>query len=104
MQNLISFLMVFIFFENFEKTFFVVRRGKFPLETLTITNFERFSLVGVDTLTIKIQNKKSLGARGVLLNFNLQIIFIIYQKSPFKGRIVPGRIHSEVCVWGVKSV
>ena len=28
--------------------------------------------------------------------------FIIYQKCPFKGRIVPGRLHSELCAWGVK--
>ena len=28
--------------------------------------------------------------------------FIIYQKRPFRGRIVPGRLHSELCAWGVK--
>ena len=29
---------------------------------------------------------------------------IIYQKCPFKGRIVPDRLHSELCAWGVKLV
>ena len=25
--------------------------------------------------------------------------FIVYQKFPFRGRIVPGRLHSELCSW-----
>ena len=29
--------------------------------------------------------------------------FIIYKKRPFRGRIVPGRLHSELCAWGVKK-
>ena len=29
--------------------------------------------------------------------------FIIYQKRPFKGRIVPDRLQSELGAWGVKS-
>ena len=29
--------------------------------------------------------------------------FIIHQKCPFRGLIVPGRLHSEHCAWGVKS-
>ena len=28
--------------------------------------------------------------------------FIIYQKLPFRRRIVPGRLHSELCACGVK--
>ena len=28
--------------------------------------------------------------------------FIIYQKYPFRGRIVPGGLHSELRAWGVK--
>ena len=28
--------------------------------------------------------------------------FIIYKKCPFRGRIVPGGLHSELCAWGVK--
>ena len=36
MQNFTSFLMALIFFGNFEKTFFIVRRAKFALQTLTI--------------------------------------------------------------------
>ena len=55
-QNFISFLMVLIILENFEKKFF----GR--VETLIITNFEHFPLGGVDTLTIKVE--KNLWARG----------------------------------------
>ena len=29
---------------------------------------------------------------------------IIYQKRTFKGRIMPGRLHSEIYAWGVKFV
>ena len=49
MQNFISFLMVLIFFENFEKKIFIARRAN--------PNYNKFStlfLGDVDTLTIKI--------------------------------------------------
>ena len=48
MQNYISFLMVLIFFENFEKKFFIVGRAN-P----NYNKFEHFSWGGVDTQTIK---------------------------------------------------
>ena len=61
--------MVLIFFENFA--------WKLTVETLTITNFEHFSLGDVDTLTIKIEKQKFFGRVKffeVLSNYNLQII------------------------------
>ena len=35
------------------------------------------------------------------LNLKFANYFIIYQKCPFRGRIVPGRLHSELCARGV---
>ena len=49
MQNFISFLIVLIVFENFEKFCFIVRRAN-P----NYNKFEHFSWGGVDTQTIKI--------------------------------------------------
>ena len=52
MQHFISFLMVQILFE---------KKLYWGVETLTITNFEHFSLDGVDTLIIKILKQKFFG-------------------------------------------
>ena len=57
------------------------------MQTLTITKFEHFSLGGV----------------GGPLKLTFANHFIIYQNRLFRGRIVPGRLHSELYVWGVKS-
>ena len=48
MQNIIGLLVMFMIFEDFEKIFL------WRAETLTITNFQHFSLGGVDTLTILV--------------------------------------------------
>ena len=65
---------------KFRKKFFIVRRGKFPLETLTITHFEHFSLDGVDTLTIKISKQKFFGRVGGSFKLQFANHFIIHQK------------------------
>ena len=56
----------------------------------------------MDTLTLKFKNKNSLGAWGGPLKLKFANNFIIYKKCPFRGRIVPGGLHSELCAWGVK--
>ena len=38
------------------------------------------------------------------MKFKFANHFIIYQKCPFRGRIVPGRLHSELCARGVKFI
>ena len=57
------------------------------MQTLTTTNFEHFSLGGVETLTIKILKQKFFGRMGGPLKLKFANPFIIYQKCPFRGQI-----------------
>ena len=69
--------MVLIFFGNFEKLIFIVRRAN-P----KYNKFEHFSWGGVDALTIKISKQKFFGRVGVLQNWNLQIILAFIKNVP----------------------
>lgn len=64
------------------------------MQSLTITNFENFSLGGVNSLTIKIKKIKIIWASPLKLKFANN--FIIYQKRPFRGLFGPRRLHSEL--------
>ena len=73
------------------------------METLTITNFEHFSLGGVDTPTIRISKRKFFGRVGGSLKLQFANHFIIYQKCPFKGQLsLAGYAQSSV-PWELKS-
>ena len=72
------------------------------METLTITNFEHFSLGGVDTLTIKISKQIFFLARGGCFKVTICKSFYHLSKRPFRGRFGTGRLHSELRDWGDK--
>ena len=63
-----------IIFKHFEK-----KNLQWGVQTLTTTNFEHFSLGGVETLTIKIQKLKFFGYVGGPLKVKFANPFIIYQ-------------------------
>ena len=49
----------------------------------------------------KLHHKSGLIHDHKLRKLKFANHFIIYQKRPFKGRIVRGRLHSEFYAWGV---
>ena len=55
------------------------------MQTLTIPNFEHFSLSDVDTLTIKIQELKFLGRMG---SFEFEICKSFYHLSKTSGDVL----------------
>ena len=86
-----------IIFQNFE-----IFYGR--VETLSITNFEKLFFGRVKTLSITNFEHFSLCAWKPQLQNDMLIYFFgnHLSKLSLQGIIVPGKLRSELCAWGVK--